>query len=64
MLYHHTAAEIKRSLAQTAEVVLLENHTSPPFAVEACRSDGIFRLCLTDDMRLAEDVLTRTILDI
>ena len=64
MLYHYPAQEIRRSQAQTAEVVLLENHASPRFAVEACRPDGIVRLCVTDDKRLAEEVLTRATLDL
>jgi hypothetical protein len=64
MLYPYPAQEIKRSSAQTADVVLLENHASPRFAVEACRPDGILRLCVTDDKRLAEEVLTRATLDL
>ena len=64
MLYHYPAVEIKRSAAQTADLVLLENHASPRFAVEACRPDGILRLCLTDDKKQALDVLTRATLDL
>jgi hypothetical protein len=64
MLYHYPAEEIKRSSAQTAELVLLENHSIPRFAVEACRPDGILRLYVTDDKNLAEDVLTRATLDL
>ena len=64
MLYHYPAQEIKRSSALTADAVLLESHVSPRFAVEVCRPDGIMRLCLTDDKRLAEHVLTRAVLDL
>jgi hypothetical protein len=64
MLYPYPAQEIKRSQTQTADVVLLENHVSPRFAVEACRLDGILRLYLTDDKKLAEDLFTRATLDL
>jgi hypothetical protein len=64
MHYPYPATEIKRSSASTADLVLLENHQSPRYAVEACRPDGILCLCVTDDKRLAEDVLNRAAVDL
>jgi hypothetical protein len=61
MHYAYPAKPIKSASASTAEVMLLENHGSPKYAVEIQRPDYALTLCVTDDEAEAEQAFVQAV---